>query len=197
MTEVEKILYKKSGGEPLIPQNEKSTATDKVYSCKYVNDNCENMAPETVQTTSDSNTYSCNYINENCKNQPDQYSTTETVTNKIWKDGKQIYRTVLANNYYASGSITVDIGTITDFEALTSSDIIINSLDTSGEFAQIDEFFVGNLNDNKKSGIKVKKSTGVVTLNLAGFSGYIQFNVILEYTKVTPVTNTRKRSVKK
>ena len=43
----------------------------------------------TATTTSDTDTYSCNYINQN-----NTYSTSETLTGKIWIDGKPIYRKV-------------------------------------------------------------------------------------------------------
>lgn len=53
--------------------------------------NADNV--KTAQTLSDTDTYSCNYINEIKKGEI--YSTTETKTNKVWIDGKPIYRKVI------------------------------------------------------------------------------------------------------
>lgn len=50
------------------------------------------ITPKTTKTLSDSDVYACNYINDVVE---DVYSTTEVKTNKIWKDGKPIYRTVI------------------------------------------------------------------------------------------------------
>ena len=47
----------------------------------------------TTTTTSDTDTYSCNYINS-----MDKYSTNEVKTNKVWIDGKPIYRKVINKN---------------------------------------------------------------------------------------------------
>ena len=44
----------------------------------------------TIETNSDTDTYSCNYINS-----MDKYSTNEVKTNKVWIDGKPIYRKIV------------------------------------------------------------------------------------------------------
>lgn len=50
-------------------------------------------------TESNVDTYSCNYING-----LETYSTDETKTNKVWIDGKPIYRKVITGNV-SNGSI--------------------------------------------------------------------------------------------
>ena len=54
-------------------------------------DNVEDLI-KTEETTSDEDTYSCNYINNLVE---DVYSTNEVKTNKVWIDGKPIYRKVI------------------------------------------------------------------------------------------------------
>lgn len=64
--------------------------------------------------------YSCNYINK-----MDRYSTSETKTNKVWVDGKPVYRKVIidttsrdAGNYNVNLGIT-NLGDITDLKVLS------------------------------------------------------------------------------
>lgn len=51
--------------------------------------------------------YSCNYLNK-----MDRYSTSETRTNKVWIDGKPIYRKVVTGNM-SDGSIAHGLTDVT------------------------------------------------------------------------------------
>lgn len=56
-------------------------------------------------STSSTSTYSCDYIN-NHSGSVDTYSTTETLTNKVWIDSKPIYRKVIniGSRTYSAGN---------------------------------------------------------------------------------------------
>ena len=111
-------------------------------------------------------TYSCDYINK-----MDVYSTSETKTNKVWIDGKPIYRKVIVlqtpaligNSWttVASASISgLNISTITDLKTLSD-----NNICWTGTISKISN---GNLQ--------------LYNIGVSGTDWYVK-TLILEYTK--------------
>lgn len=128
----------------------------------------------TTTTTSDTDTYSCNYINS-----MDKYSTNEIKTNKIWIDGKPIYRKVL------------NIGTV-DFYSSTDNHFThgIDDLDTMLNVTY-SMYFPGDNCYYKQWDkiITIKSSSTRVSFTTSSMSGtYVRFTnvkIVLEYTKTT------------
>ncbi len=71
---------------------------------------------ETSKTTGTDNTYACDYINDIVE---DNYSTSEVKTNKVWIDGKPIYRKVISNITTPSTTNSwVSIGSVSNVSTL-------------------------------------------------------------------------------
>ena len=146
-------------------------------------DNAEDAIQEvinkikTTETNSDTDTYSCNYINSS-----NSYSTNEVKTNKVWIDGKPIYRKVvdlgtiggmhttktLYDGYYAT---IVDFG---GYKYTSTNKMSLNSDTSSSNWMHVD-YYIESSNDLS---INVhRSSTGV----WADWS----IKIIIEYTKTT------------
>lgn len=107
----------------------------------------------------------------------DQYSTEETKTNKVWIDGKPIYRKVISGFTYGAENISVNTGisniaTIIDLRFIESG--------VTGTYAD----FIYNGTNRASSNLRINKNTGVVTTDgrstsVVGNNGII----IIEYTK--------------
>lgn len=120
-------------------------------------------------TESNTNTYSCNYVNNTIK---EVYSTTEVKTNKVWIDGKPIYRIVKTgiteqlsntwNNVCLINDLNIDI--ITD---CTLYAVYQNKTTRQGGF-----FFRISGNYLQAYGI-------------TGYGGFSNKPVVIEYTKTT------------
>lgn len=104
------------------------------------------------------------------------YSSSEVKTNKVWIDGKPIYRKVLQYTYSTTGthqeslsSFNIDTITSYNWNCLVNNTYIINAYDFQDNNAKCNLFF-----DKKK--IYMINGT---TWTLA------KFTLILEYTKTT------------
>ena len=128
-------------------------------------------------STSKIDGYSCNYVNNALK---DVYSTTETKTNKVWTDGKPIYRTVISKSV-SSGTNNI---TLSDYGISNYDTIYINYngsyiKNSSGEIKHLSTYESSQAFNNTT----LKTSTGVFTYytNSSFLGGTI--NLIVEYTK--------------
>lgn len=134
---------------------------------------------QVVNNTNDSklNAYSCNYVNNKVK---DVYSTDEVKTNKIWIDGKPIYRKVIT---FTTGNSAGDINiahNINNAEMFTNV-YAFTYRDNDGE-----ERILPNLYKDMQSmytivvysinRTNVQISYGSMRINMNGY-------IILEYTK--------------
>ena len=76
-----------------------------------------------TKTNSDKDTYSCNYINGISK---DVYSTSEVKTNKVWIDGKPIYRKIVLG-ITATGTYNPQISNFDELVDVYGSVKIVNA----------------------------------------------------------------------
>lgn len=152
---------------------ETTVKTSLVGAINEVNSNVGN--PSNLNTTAKTNLVSA--INEvNSKN--DVYSTTETVTNKTWINGKPIYRKVITGTITNSGWNTIDTE-ITNFE-----DLIDLHTDIGAVEIYANNFYLG---DNYECISRIQKLTNVTNLQINLGAGYVNspFKAIIEYTKST------------
>lgn len=115
----------------------------------------------------------------------DVYSTTETLTDKVWK-GKPVYRKIieygdlshLANN--SNTWSTYPLG-INDIDEISDADIHL-----SGKHQHYSHY----LNASSQIRYFLSKSGLVFVFTSAYSSSFEDVNVILEYTKTTDIENT-------
>ena len=141
---------------------------------------CGNMNQWNSLTSDQKNEYTGAAIEEDTLSGAfDIYSETETRTNKIWIDGKPIYRKVfykdsLPNNAeaYWSAPIT-NIGLVTDIYGISYSGVITHPLPYSNPDTTL---CIGILYDYEYQHITVRTGT-----DRSAYEGYIT----VEYTKTT------------
>ena len=128
----------------------------------------------TTTTTSDTDTYSCNYINS-----MDKYSTNEIKTNKIWIDGKPIYRKVLSysSSYANTGSRTITHNLGVD----NYTNIVCGFLNYAGTTFPIPRI----ANDGNNVGISSISSNSLIIDVATAITSYSNLILVLEYTKTT------------
>lgn len=128
----------------------------------------------TTTTTSDTDTYSCNYINS-----MDKYSTNEIKTNKIWIDGKPIYRKVLSysSSYTNTGSRTITHNLGVD----NYTNIVYGFLNYAGMTFPIPRI----ANDGNNVGISSISSNSLIIDVATAITSYSNLILVLEYTKTT------------
>lgn len=123
---------------------------------------------------SDTDVYSCDYVNE-----MDKYSTIETKTNKVWTDGKPIYRKVL------SGTLPTGAGSNSFASAFTTGDMIIN---VSGMVKSSYNSWWGISTYFSENAYNISYRTNATRSSLtlecgANYSTSSQYIIIVEYTK--------------
>ena len=134
-----------------------------------------------VNATNSSTTdaYSCDYVNEAIQ---DVYSTTETKTNKVWIDGKPIYRKVVQLSNVGRGYIAHNHG-ITNVDKLITMVGILDDGSTGIRYlpnVSCDNItlYGASLTDFKKTGtFNTLFGTSIGTTN--------SVVAIFEYTKTT------------
>lgn len=107
----------------------------------------------------------------------DYYSTSETKTNKVWIDGKPIYRKVLVRTTDASGTGELTMGTIDNFAQLVNITTITDS--NSGTNQEI-EFY-----RYRDSRLSISNGTATVLMNRIVTYNIYKVIMIVEYTKTT------------
>lgn len=132
-----------------------------------------------VKTTSDEDTYTCSYINDLVE---DVYSNNEIKTNKVWINGKPIYRKVInIGNLPNATSETIATG-INFNNARLINMFGFCKFDSNNVSLPLPFNNPSNLND--AISINIDNSNNVIVLtgrDRSGYSGY----VIIEYTKTT------------
>ena len=135
------------------------------------------ITPKTTKTTSDSDVYACNYVNDALI---EEYSTDEVMTNKVWIDGKPIYRKVIKStstysaNYNPSIALGLDVSTISDFI----------KIETIAKQSGVNVWFTGSTNNDASSRLShyVNSNNTIVVRNSFDLDKLI---IILEYTRVS------------
>ena len=169
-----------TGGGVDIPQQD-TAPEDPVEDDLWIDtdDNTNLVGVVSSTTVSDKDTYSCNYLNQHLY---DMYSENEVLTNKIWIDGRPIYRTVIDKGGIAvpAGFATLFAHGIANIKQITSCEFLMineqNGYCVKGTFADGDGykiFWADNTN----------VSCGGTTYMSASSSNHRIF--ILEYTKTT------------
>lgn len=130
----------------------------------------------TTTTTSDTDTYSCNYINQN-----NTYSTSETLTGKIWIDGKPIYRKCITLSNVNIGYVEQNHG-ISNVDNLIS---MVGTLEYNDKIQYIPNVVCDNIAGYGAGFVDFKKSGTFHTLFGTSISTTNTVHVIFEYTKTT------------
>lgn len=138
-------------------------------------DNIEDSM-KSEQTTSDTDTYSCNYINQN-----NTYSTSETLTGKIWIDGKPIYRKCITLSNVNIGYVEQNHG-ISNVDNLIS---MVGTLEYNDKIQYIPNVVCDNIAGYGAGFVDFKKSGTFHTLFGTLISTTNTVHVIFEYTKTT------------
>ena len=129
-----------------------------------------------TKTTSDEYTYTCSYINDLVE---DVYSTSEVKTNKVWIDGKPIYRKVVETSF--TGTQVSKTYTLSNLGL--SSVSTFTKLKSISNHDPIEEDYYAGTNDYVRTFIN---NTG---LNIVIGSSYptkpVTIYTIVEYTKTT------------
>lgn len=124
-------------------------------------------------STSDTDVYSCSYVND-CET----YSTSEVKTNKVWIDGKPIYRIVYEMNFAANE--TVKSQATSSLNASTY--ITIKAISTSDPIAE--PYYTAN-DDKLTVVINGTNKIAFVTLGGSYPTKPCKVYLIIEYTKTT------------
>lgn len=127
-------------------------------------------------TSSDTDTYSCNYINQN-----NTYSTSETLTGKIWIDGKPIYRKVITGTK-SSGWTDISLSNI-NYDTIYINDAVTHFIyiNNSTKYCKSTfyflstDFLVAQIQTDNKS-LNIGAGTELSNIN---------YYIVLEYTKTT------------
>jgi hypothetical protein len=128
-----------------------------------------------VKTTSDEYTYTCSYINDLVE---DVYSNNEVKTNKVWVNGKPIYRRAFT---FTDLTQIPQITTVLD-EPISLQIMVKDS--GSGVWRTIPWCF-NSLSPEYMGGAYVS-SNGYINWQIgSGLSNFTKGNAIVEYTKTT------------
>ena len=176
----DKVMYMYNGstlvklGSADIPQQDTAPSNPKEDDLWIDTDDNTNLVGVVGSTTiSDKDTYSCNYLNQHLY---DMYSTNEVLTNKIWIDGRPVYRKVY------TGTITsisgLEIGSISNFGNLVHIEGWSNQ---NGYITSLLQYW----DENLKSILQVGYQNGKVYLNTGGSFLNTDYTIIMEYTKTT------------
>lgn len=130
----------------------------------------------TTTTSSDTDTYSCNYINS-----MDKYSTSELKTNKVWIDGKPIYRKCITLTNVYTGYVEHYHG-ISNVDNLIS---MVGTLEYDDKIQYIPNVVCDNTTGYGAGFVDFKRSGTFHTLFGTTISTTNTVHVIFEYTKTT------------
>lgn len=130
----------------------------------------------TTTTSSNTDTYSCNYINQN-----NTYSTSEIKTNKVWINGKPIYRKCITLT-------NVDTGYREQHHGISNVDNLISmvgTLEYNDKIQYIPNVVCDNIASYGAGFVDFKRSGTFHTLFGTSISTTNTVYVIFEYTKTT------------
>lgn len=110
----------------------------------------------------------------------DIYSTTETLTNKIWEDGKPVYRKV----FKGTSTATFSTG-LTSVDNVIKMDMLIRESGTSHGWRNLPWLF-NTTSTSWLGGFYFNTSTGKIAFQVGSDLGAIdRFVLIMEYTKTS------------
>lgn len=180
----EKIMYMYNGttlvklGSADIPQQATAPVNPKEDDLWIDTDDNTNLVGVVSSTTvSEKDTYSCNYLNQHLY---DMYSENEVLTNKIWIDGRPVYRKVVTGTRSTSQTdINYSNWNVNEFVAVNP--IIYNS---NGSYVYTQPYYASST-DQWRCYIDANNKNITIHYGSSypGSSG--DYKVIIEYTKTT------------
>jgi len=131
-------------------------------------------------SNSTTDTYSCDYVNEALE---DVYSTTETKTNKIWTDGKPIYRKVFSGSKN-SGWTDLNLSISNLGEIWVNNDSTHFNYKVDGVSYVASQFF-NTSTDMARVVLKPQTGSGEMGVYAGTELSNITYYIVVEYTKTT------------
>lgn len=167
-----------SGSSDIIIIGDESEATEDTKLIIEEEDmNLDLQGTDFLNERSESTTkgYSCNHINNLVE---DVYSTTETKTNKVWIDGKPIYRKV-----YTGISTQEGVGIHVNLNITDLGEVI----DYKSKIVKTSQEFIGNVYFSSSIFFSMlyNNSAKLLMYDLSGSPLVGTMSVIVEYTKTT------------
>lgn len=131
-------------------------------------------------STSTQDGYSCNYVNKD-----NTYSTTEVKTNKMWIDGKPIYRLVItgSDSFQFNPSTPSEIDTLTHCEVYVKDSTSVIPIPAIGVSYSTGNHFIGWSYYNNSASWNANHL--YIVKEQGQFSDYQNYYAIMEYTKTT------------
>lgn len=129
--------------------------------------------------------YSCNYVNNALV---DTYSTSEVKTNKVWVDGKPIYRKVITGTTTTKDTaFNVAHGVSNYGIMMIDNKSFVKSVSGSNIFILPINCPPNTSSEYNKRPVRAYVSTNNISIYIGGYNGYTSFDyaIILEYTKTT------------
>ena len=160
--------------QPSVADKNKVKADDMNEIKSVVNTNAGKVGDLTNLTTTNKNSI-VESINE--LKSGEVYSTSEVKTNKVWIDGKPIYRKCIANETSATNSTKFSLSSISNMDTLTN--IISKVVRSTG--AQI----FGNYYDGTSNKFTLQYYSNNNEINTWAGSETLTVTIFVEYTKTT------------
>lgn len=129
---------------------------------------------DSLNGSSTTNAPSIRAVNEGLQ---DIYSTSEVKTNKVWVDGKPIYRKCIANGSSATNGTKFSLNSISNLGTITN--IISKEVRTTGA-----EIF-GNYYDGTSNKFTLQYYANNNEINTWAGSETLTVTIFVEYTKTT------------
>lgn len=178
----DKVMYMYNGttlvklGSADIPQQATAPVNPKEDDLWIDTDDNTNLVGVVSSTTvSDKDTYSCNYLNQHLY---DMYSENEVLTDKIWIDGRPVYRKVVEKT---SGITTGGASISFDFTNLNLVKYEAFYINTNNQM----ETPYYNNGDDKFRCLVQQNNNQIYYILGSGLTNITTIRVILEYTKTT------------
>lgn len=111
------------------------------------------------------------------------YSTTEVQTDKVWIDGKPIYRIVFTGN----GGDNTMIGTVNNLDTMVSISGYIKS--TYGQWWCVPNYYYANNNTNYWTSLYMSSDGSIHLATGSYYNSTSPYYFICEYTKTTDVAS--------
>lgn len=185
----DKVMYMYNGttlvklGSADIPQQATAPVNPKEDDLWIDTDDNTNLVGVVSSTTvSDKDTYSCNYLNQHLY---DMYSENEVLTDKIWIDGRPVYRKVLFQDgllSFTNNKFTINHG-ISNLKNIVSHNATLYDDYGSGTFLPLT--YLTQSGANLTISFVIKSDVVEIEQAVYGSNRLKDLIVILEYTKTT------------
>lgn len=145
--------------------------------------------PDTEMSDRSTNTVENNVIKEYVDNKVlDIYSTSEIKTNKIFVDGKPIYRKVVYTNTTTGMPSATNLN-ISDLDSITYIDVLLIQTRSAGGYQYKKSYYQGD-NDNWRWWLNDERENNRQVMNFAGSLSSLsstnrKCQITVEYTKTT------------